>query len=110
VENLAEIVFKILTEGVLRNETCEVGGPKVYSMGEFVRKALNLLGYRRVVLEPPWWFFVPLLPVLTPLKITTWENLRMVRTENVCPKNCTAKVLKRVKDPFGINVGENLKG
>ncbi len=104
IEDLVEIVYKTLAEGILENETCEVGGPKVYTMGEFFRRALNLLGYRRLVLELPWWFFVPLLPVLAPLKITTWENLQMVRTENICPDNCTPRVLGKMRDPFEVEV------
>jgi hypothetical protein len=73
-------------------------------MTEFFKRALNLLGYKRLVLQLPWWFFVPLLPVLSPLGITTWENLQMVRTKNVCSDNCTPKVLGKMRNPFEIEL------
>lgn len=104
VEDLVDIVHKTVSEGILENETCEVGGPEVYTMAEFFKRALNLLGYKRLVLQLPWWFFVPLLPVLSPLGITTWENLQMVRTKNVCPDNCTPKVLGKMRNPFEIEL------
>jgi uncharacterized protein YbjT (DUF2867 family) len=100
VLDLIEAVYKAITNNNLKNKICEVGGPKVMSMKEFFEKTLQKLGIKRPVIELPWYFFVPLLPILSPLGIMSWEQLQMVRSENICPQNCLEKILQRVRDPF----------
>ena len=104
VEDLAEAVYLSLLREELKNRICEVGGKRVYTMGEFIKRALSLVGVNRPVLELPWWAFVPFLPLLKLLGIMDWEHLAMVRTENVCPRNCLPSILPSLRDPFDIEL------
>jgi len=100
VEDLVEAVYLSLFRGDLKNRICEVGGEKVYSMGEFVKRLLDKLGIKKPVFELPWWAFIPALPFLSLIGAVGWEQLMMARTDNVCPDNCLLKILPALRDPF----------
>jgi len=100
VMDLVESIYTAVVEDRLKNRICELGGPYTMTMKEFLAKILQRLGIQKPVLELPWYFFLPLLPILAPLGVITYEQLQMVRTENICPENCLEKILGRVRDPF----------
>jgi len=105
VEDLADAVSIAVSDERLKNRICEVGGPKVLSMGEFMKRVLKLLGMEKPVIELPWWVFLPLLPLLKAMGVMTKEQLMMARVENTCPdNNCLPQILPRLRDPFGVDV------
>ena len=104
VEDLADAVYLSAERDTLKNKICEVGGEQILSMGEFMRRVLKLLGMEKPVVELPWWAFIPLLPLLKVTGVMTWEQLMMVRTENVCPDNCLPKILPTLRNPFDIEL------
>ncbi|HID80064.1 MAG TPA: NAD-dependent epimerase/dehydratase family protein [Aquifex aeolicus] len=102
VEDLAQAVFLSAVEEKLKNRICEVGGPKVYTAGELFKESLKLLGLKRLVIELPWQLFIPVLPAAGLLGVLNYEQLKMSKTPNVCPKNCLPKLVKSLKDPFEV--------
>ena len=104
VEDLADAVYLSAERENLKNKICEVGGEQILSMGEFMRRVLKLLGMEKSVVELPWWAFIPLLPLLKVMGVMTWEQLMMVRTENICPDNCLPKILPTLRNPFDIEL------
>jgi uncharacterized protein YbjT (DUF2867 family) len=100
VKDLIEAIVLSMRSASLKNKICEVGGPEILSMKELFQKTLQKIGVNRAVIELPWYFFIPFLPVLSLLGIMTWEQLQMVRSENICPKNCLKKILGKVRNPF----------
>jgi len=102
VEDLAEAVYLSAKREDLKNKICEVGGARVFSMAEFIRRALRLIGMEKPVIELPRWVFVPFVPLLELFGLMTREQLAMVRTENICPDNCLPRILPRLRDPFEI--------
>jgi len=101
VLDLAEAVFRVSTDEAFKNAVCELGGPRVTTMGELVRRALEYLGYRRWVVELPWWVFVPAAPILKLLGFGDLETVKLARLKNACPEdNCLPKLVGRPRDPF----------
>jgi len=100
VKDLAEAVYSSVESEEFKNRKCEIGGPKILSMGEFVKMALQYLKIKKPVIELPWWAFIPALPLMELLKLGNWETLKMARHDNVCPDNCLFKLVPQPRELF----------
>lgn len=85
VEDVAEVVWRCLTEASARGQTWEVAGPKVYTLRELVEYVSELSGRPRPVVPLPEGLALlqARLMELAPQPLMSRDNVRSMRVDNV---------------------------
>lgn len=85
VEDVAEVVWRSLTEPSARGQTYEVAGPKVYTLRELVEYVSELSGRPRPVIPLPEGLALlqARLMELAPRPLMSRDNVRSMRVDNV---------------------------
>ncbi|MBD5803103.1 NAD(P)H azoreductase [Azoarcus sp. Aa7] len=85
VEDVAEVVWRCLTEPSARGQTYEVAGPKVYTLRELVEYVSELSGRPRPVIPLPEGLALlqARLMELAPRPLMSRDNVRSMRVDNV---------------------------
>ncbi len=100
VYDLAEAVYKSVFSKEFENRVCELGGPEVIPFKELVKRVLKYLRMERPVIDLPWWFLLPSVPVLKLFGMGNFDTLKMASVDNVCPENCLYKLVSEPRELF----------